>query len=166
MKKLFVAAAAGLGLAGCASIIKGGGPQSVTINSTPEGAAIHVVNREGQSVSDAMTPATLSLKPGAGYFTKEKYTVTIKKDGYAAKTVNIEGSVNGWYIAGNLVFGGLIGYLIVDPATGAMWTLKPDMSSAELNPVNKAENDGGLSLNVVLAQDLPLAMWNGAVPVR
>lgn len=32
--------------------------------------------------------------------------------------------MNGWYI-GNLLFGGIIGLLIVDPATGAMWTLIP-----------------------------------------
>ncbi|MDY5520178.1 hypothetical protein, partial [Campylobacter lanienae] len=28
--------------------------------------------------------------------------------------------------AGNFIFGGLLGWLIVDPATGAMWNLKPE----------------------------------------
>lgn len=30
--------------------------------------------------------------------------------------------MDGWYM-GNLLFGGFIGFLIVDPATGAMWKL-------------------------------------------
>jgi hypothetical protein len=30
--------------------------------------------------------------------------------------------MDGWYI-GNILFGGVIGFLIVDPATGAMWKL-------------------------------------------
>ena len=35
----------------------------------------------------------------------------------------LETRMNGWYL-GNIIFGGLIGALIVDPATGAMWTFK------------------------------------------
>jgi len=30
-----------------------------------------------------------------------------------------------WYLAGNIVFGGIAGWLIVDPLTGAMWRLSP-----------------------------------------
>ena len=41
-----------------------------------------------------------------------------------AYTSKIPYDVSGWYAGGNLFFGGLIGYLIVDPMTGAMWTLK------------------------------------------
>lgn len=33
--------------------------------------------------------------------------------------------LSGWYL-GNVVFGGLIGLLIVDPLTGAMYNLTPD----------------------------------------
>jgi len=38
------------------------------------------------------------------------------------RTIDLECSVNGWYF-GNLFIGGLIGMLIVDPATGAMYRL-------------------------------------------
>jgi len=34
--------------------------------------------------------------------------------------------VGGWYIAGNILVGGLIGWFIVDPITGAMWNLEPE----------------------------------------
>jgi hypothetical protein len=50
----------------------------------------------------------------------ERRKLTLEKEGYDKEEVNIEGDANAWYIAGNLVFGGLIGWLIVDPATGAM----------------------------------------------
>ena len=50
--------------------------------------------------------------------------MTFKKEGYVPYSAKIERGVDGWYILGNLFFGGLIGWLIVDPATGAMWTLR------------------------------------------
>lgn len=45
--------------------------------------------------------------------------------GYKTAGVSIRSELSGWYF-GNIVFGGLIGMLIVDPATGAMWNLSPD----------------------------------------
>ena len=39
------------------------------------------------------------------------------------------------YYIGNIVFGGLIGLLIVDPATGAMYKL-PETTAATLQPNN------------------------------
>ena len=44
---------------------------------------------------------------------------------HATAEVNLTSSVSGWYFA-NLVFGGGIGMLIVDPLTGAMYNLSPD----------------------------------------
>ncbi|HEY5968354.1 MAG TPA: hypothetical protein VIU35_10260, partial [Chitinophagaceae bacterium] len=39
------------------------------------------------------------------------------------RKINVECKLNGWYF-GNLLIGGLIGLLIVDPATGAMYRLE------------------------------------------
>ncbi len=36
--------------------------------------------------------------------------------------VTFDTKLDGWYF-GNLIFGGLLGILIIDPATGAMWRL-------------------------------------------
>jgi len=47
------------------------------------------------------------------------------KDAYQAREVTVRGEIEGWYF-GNIIFGGLIGLLAVDPATGAMYTLKPN----------------------------------------
>jgi hypothetical protein len=38
--------------------------------------------------------------------------------------LKIKSKIDGWYF-GNLIFGGLIGLVIVDPLTGSMWTLSP-----------------------------------------
>ena len=111
---------------GCASIIKGS-DQSVSFKSEPAEARLVITDvRQGRDIHVGTTPFTTSLKRGAGYFKKSKYKVTIEKPGYRKEEVSLEGSPGGWYLAGNLVFGGLIGYLIVDPLTGAMWTLDPE----------------------------------------
>jgi hypothetical protein len=136
MKKLvyslFVAVLMVVFLTGCASIVsKSNYP--VTITSNPDGANIKVVNRAGESVFVGQTPATVTLKAGAGFFKGEDYTVTFEKEGYNPHTAQVERGVDGWYIGGNFLFGGLIGWLIVDPATGAMWTLRnlhADLTSA------------------------------------
>jgi hypothetical protein len=116
---------------GCATIVSKS-DYPVTISSQPQGSDITVVNREGTTVFSGKTPTTVTLKAGAGFFKGENYSVTFRKEGFTPHTAQIERGVDGWYIAGNIIFGGLIGWLIVDPATGAMWTLKNlhvDMSS-------------------------------------
>jgi uncharacterized protein YceK len=123
MKRLFIATAAVMALSGCASIINGP-TQSVTIKSTPEGAAISITNKAGEKVHTGNAPLTVVLKRAAGYFKPEVYTISFTKDGFASKEVVITGTMSGWYV-GNLLFGGLIGMLAVDPVTGSMYTL-PD----------------------------------------
>lgn len=110
-------------IASCASIV-GKSEYPITISSDPEEVTITVVNRSGETVFKGKTPTTVTLPAKAGFFKGENYTVTFLKEGFASHTAQIERGVSGWYILGNLVFGGLIGWFIVDPATGAMWTLK------------------------------------------
>jgi hypothetical protein len=145
MKTTILAAALCLALTGCASIIKGG-TQPVTIKSVPEGAAVSVTNRAGEKIHAGTTPATLTLKRGAGYFQSEVYSVAIQKDGYAPQTLTITGSVNGWYI-GNILFGGLIGMLAVDPVTGAMYSFPDDVSATlQQQPARTSEATGTLTI--------------------
>lgn len=110
-------------LGGCASIVSKS-EYPVSISSEPQGAEITIVNREGKTVHSDMTPTTVTLDARAGFFKGEDYTVTFEKEGHAPHTAQIVRGVDGWYIFGNILIGGLIGWLIVDPATGAMWTLK------------------------------------------
>lgn len=41
-------------------------------------------------------------------------------------TLPLKASANGWYVAGNFFFGGLMGWLIVDLFNGSMYTLRPE----------------------------------------
>ena len=109
----------------------------VTFNSTPEGAGITIENRAGVVVFDGKTPASVKLKSSAGYMKKEEYKVTFTKDGYARKVVHISAELDGWYI-GNILIGGWLGMLIVDPLSGAMYKIaKEDREINEtLEPVS------------------------------
>jgi hypothetical protein len=117
-------------LSGCSSIISNS-DYPVAINSSPDGAFFVIENRAGQKVHSGNTPSTVTLSSSAGYFKGEAYTVTLKKEGYGAKVYTINSSIDGWYF-GNLLFGGVIGMLIVDPATGAMYNL-PDRVDVSLD---------------------------------
>ena len=94
----------------------------VAFNTTPEGAGITIENREGKVIFEGVTPTTVKLKSSAGYMKKEEYKITFTKEGYAQKVVNISAELDGWYI-GNIMLGGIIGMLIVDPASGAMYKI-------------------------------------------
>ena len=65
--------------------------------------------------------------------TSAKYTVTAAKDGYASNTHPIQSSLDGWYW-GNILVGGLIGMLIVDPITGAMYEIDTPSVAMSLSP--------------------------------
>ena len=143
-------------LCGCATIFEGG-TQPVTFKSVPDSATLTIRNRAGEKIHTGTTPATVTLKRGAGYFKSEAYQVTVEKEGYAPTTVSLTAGVNGWYVA-NLIFGGLIGLLVVDPITGAMYDLSPDTVETSLASMGlESSNDDG-ALTVMLMEDVPLAL--------
>jgi hypothetical protein len=106
---------------GCASIVSKS-QYPVTINSNPSGATVTVTNKRGVDVQKATTPATVTLAANAGFFSPASYSLQFEKDGCFPASTLLSAGMDGWYI-GNILFGGLIGILIVDPATGAMWKL-------------------------------------------
>jgi hypothetical protein len=79
----------------------------------------------GESVHTGVTPFTVSLDPKRGFFKGQSYTVRFELEGYKTDEVVLRSQLSGWYF-GNIVFGGFIGLLIVDPATGSMWNIAPD----------------------------------------
>lgn len=139
---------------GCASIIKGSGPQSITIKSNPTSANVKVIDkRTNNEIGTGTTPYIVALKPSAGFFKGAKYKIRVEKEGCKSCEVELEARVSGWYLAGNFVFGGLIGWLIVDPATGAMWVLDPDEINADL-PVEKVMGQTKQGLLVTLKSEV------------
>ena len=140
MKRLIlVGMVVGLLLSGCATIIKGSGPQAIQLKSNPQGASCEVYNlRTNEKLETGrIAPATLMLSSGKSYFEYAKYRIRCDYEGKSQEAL-VEGSVNGWYIGGNIIFGGLIGSLIVDPITGAMWTLEPDVINADFEDPSKS----------------------------
>jgi hypothetical protein len=123
MKKYIalVVTAGAVVLAGCASIVSKS-EYPVAITSNPIGADFVVKRDNGVPVASGVTPATIVLPASEGYFQPAKYTIEYKRKG-VMQSVPLTAKIDGWYF-GNLLFGGIIiGMLIVDPATGAMWRL-------------------------------------------
>jgi hypothetical protein len=110
-------------LSGCASIVHNG-PREVSIASEPPGAKVSIYNRSNALVSTNTTPFVAQLEPKYGYFKGQTYRLVFEKDGFTPSEATLKSEVSGWYF-GNLVFGGLIGMLAVDPATGAMFNIVP-----------------------------------------
>tara|TARA_R110001632_G_scaffold203980_1_gene327379 strand:- start:879 stop:1367 length:489 start_codon:yes stop_codon:yes gene_type:complete len=125
MKKMAMTAAlsASLFVSGCASIISDS-QYPVSVKSEPPGAEYQIRNRSGAVIHQGTTPNTVTLKAGDGYFKGARYNMQFSKEGYEQQSQTLDSSVDGWYWA-NIVFGGLIGMLAVDPATGAMYKLPP-----------------------------------------
>jgi hypothetical protein len=130
----FTAMCLTLALGGCASIMSGSTDQ-LTLNSTPNGANFLIKDENGKSVHHGSTPATVSLERGDGFFDGQTYDVDFSADGYLPTTQKVDTTVNGWYV-GNLAFGGILGFLIIDPATGAMFEL-PENVNTTLTPIRK-----------------------------
>ena len=138
---------------GCASIISKS-QYPVNINSNPDGAEITIADEAGNNVHTGNTPTSVTLKTKRGYFKGKDYTVTFKKAGYDSHSVVISRKTDGWYIWGNLLFGGLIGWIIVDPLTGAMWKLEEEVS-ATLTPQTSSLNTEEQSFKIVSLEDVP-----------
>lgn len=151
----------------CASIVKSG-PQSISFNSDPSGAVLSVYDMNaGKEIINATTPHTATLKRGAGYFRKAAYKVTVRKPGYSEKEMIVEGKVNGWYIGGNFLFGGLIGWFIVDPITGSMWTLQPESVDIKLSGKDSSllNQEEGLTIVLSKIEDIPQNIREHLKPV-
>ncbi|WP_276503551.1 PEGA domain-containing protein [Terrimonas pollutisoli] len=129
---------------GCASIVsKSSWPFSVT--TEPEGARVSITNKRGREVFRGKTPVAMKLKSGAGFFAKESYTITLQLNGYETKKINVECKLNGWYF-GNILIGGLLGFLIIDPATGAMYKLEND---GIIETLDRTSDAGNASLKIL-----------------
>jgi len=151
---------------GCASIIGKGGAEILNIRSTPEQATVAVADESGAKIFEGKTPTTVPLEKKKGYFSGKTYTVTISMSGFADKVIVVDTKTNGWYLGGNIIFGGLIGWFIVDPLTGAMWTLDTNELNVALEPSKRGSLIRPDELGVVLLQDVPLTLRDRLVPVR
>lgn len=125
-------------LSGCASIFSGT-TQDVAIRTTP-GAKYTVTNDAGSQVASGVVGddalARMNLVRSVGYFSPHSYRVKLSKPGFRPATVAIEPGINGWYFA-NIALGGFVGMVIVDPLTGAMFRMVPQVDDLPLQPTGE-----------------------------
>lgn len=140
MKKKYLLPAILLALltSSCGTIIHGS-KQDVSISSNPSSASVTIDNQE-----IGKTPLTTNLSR------KDHHMVKIELAGYLPYETKLTRKVDGW-IAGNIIFGGLIG-LAVDAITGGMYKLTPDQIQAELrnNTVSVKQLKNSMYIAVVL----------------
>ncbi len=152
---------------GCATIV-GDKTHLMPLNSTPSDATVTIVDETGTEIFKGKTPTSVTLEKSTGkYWGKKSYTVKISKDGFKTQTIPVTAHANGWYIGGNIIFGGLIGWFIVDPFNGAMYNLTPDKINASLGREEAHNNTGaGGSIYIVLLEDVPQHLRDKMVRIK
>lgn len=155
--RLFIALAATIGLlslSSCASIIsKSAYP--VNIDTTPDGAQVIINNHKGEQVYQGITPTNVKLKASGGFMKKAVYEIKFSKEGFQDQTYPLSATIDGWYF-GNLLIGGLIGILIVDPLTGAMF--KIDNPSVQVSMERQTIGDNTRALRIYDINEIPASM--------
>jgi hypothetical protein len=136
-------------VSGCATIVHSG-PRNIPIASTPKGAKVSIYDRMDSLVMVNTTPFVAPLNTKFGYFKSQSYRLVFEMPGYNPAEINLNSSVSGWYF-GNLLFGGVIGMLIVDPLTGAMFNLTPEKIEQHMSPAQAQLIRNGQGLLIVLA---------------
>lgn len=133
-------------LTGCATILGGGSHEPVSFASNTPDTKVRIVDNDRKEIVSQGAPCVVTLKRGGGYFSPAKYTAYASAPGQPERAVPVKAGFNGWYV-GNIVFGGLIGLLVVDPLTGAMWDL-PDKVQIDFNkPPPGPNGTAALGLN-------------------
>lgn len=113
-------------LAGCATIV-GDERASLSIKSTPADAQILIIDEAGRTAYRGRTPDQVPLRKNDGhYWGGKQFTVAISKRGYLTQRIQVDTHPNALYLGGNLLFGGIIGWLVVDPISGKMYDLSSD----------------------------------------
>lgn len=111
----------GLSMTSCATIFTGT-KDSITFNSTPEGAKVlH------KGIEKCVTPCTIDITRSLS-----KQMIEIKKEGYETADLKLEKNFNAVSLA-NILFGGIIGFGI-DLGSGAFVKYDQKSHKVELTP--------------------------------
>jgi hypothetical protein len=137
-------------LSGCASILSRS-TYPLSINSSPSNAKVSVTDKHGREIYLGNAPTIVRLRAGDGFFSRAEYQVKFSAPGYEEKIIPVTFSIDGWYF-GNILLGGVVGMLIIDPATGAMWRIDADYLHATLNKSNAVVNS---ELKIVDLNEIP-----------
>lgn len=95
----------------------------VDVMSEPAGTSYTVTDEDGQRVYAGTTPEHVTLDAAAGFFDGQTYQVAYG----TGETVELDSHTTGWYWVGFCI--SVVSGLMVDPATGDMWTLPGEVSN-------------------------------------
>jgi hypothetical protein len=151
-------------LVACATIVHSG-PRAIPVASTPSGAKVSIYDRSDRLVQTNMTPFVAKLPTRYRYFAGQRYRLVFELPGHASAEVHLEPRLSGWYL-GNIVFGGLLGMLIIDPISGAMYNLSPEKIEQPLTPSQSDTLRRGDGVLVVLASQTTEGERAAMVPIQ
>ena len=106
-------------LCSCASIVNGT-KEHIQINADPKESTVKLLTAKGNIIKQEKGSLYHEVSRKKGYFQGNDYSVEVSADGYKTTSLALKSRISGWYI-GNILFGGFIGWFIVDPITGGMW---------------------------------------------
>jgi hypothetical protein len=142
-------------LDGCATIVHGG-PRSIPVSSNPPGAKVSIYDRSNTLVVTNTTPFVAKLPTKYAYFQGQSYRLVFELPGHAPAEIALQPRLSGWYF-GNLVLGGLLGMVVIDPLTGAMYDLTPEKIEQPLSATQSELLRDGKGFLVVMASQTTAA---------
>lgn len=126
LRKILSFTAVGLLLAGCATLNLKENPQDVQVRSVPSNAKVDIIDTSNNKIiASGNTPFSAKLPKRRAFFVPKNYIVRVSKDNFKTREFRINAKVSETYVIGNIPTD-IIGWVLVDPGTGAMWDLKPE----------------------------------------
>jgi hypothetical protein len=152
-------------ISGCASIISKD-TYPMKLDSDPKGAKVQIIDQYGRVVFQDITPTTAQIDVGDGFFKKADYTIKFELDGHMTKIYKPDIGIDPTYVVGNLFFGQIIGWLVIDPATGAMWELKSRYLHADFTGGESEIGDAGNTIRIMHIDSVPEELREYLEPVQ
>mgnify|MGYP003403367321 FL=1 len=109
-------------VSGCATIVHLGGNEELNVSSEPAGAKVVIDGTER-----GVTPLATKVER------KKDHAVVLTKEGFEENQSRVESHLS-WWVAGNVILGGLVG-ILVDVLSGGGYTIEPDAVAVTLKPI-------------------------------
>lgn len=109
-----------LALPACATVFSGSSAK-LRIHSDIPGSQVRIVDHRGLPVFTGSTPCTVRLARGRAFFRGAEYLVEVHSAGHPPRVERVATEINEWYYGNAVLPGGLLGSLLIDPWTGAMF---------------------------------------------
>lgn len=103
------------------------------IDSIERAASVRVLDHEDRAIFEGVTPCEVLVDNSVGYWQGARYTVEVEKAGFLPRRIELESDIDPAFFGNVFLPGGLVGSLIVDPWSGAMFELVTDRVLVDLD---------------------------------